>query len=62
MILVTPNWSPQPWYSQILDPCITDPLLLPQSQELLVDFKGQVHPLVLSKNVKLITRKTSRKT
>lgn len=34
MILVTPNWSPQPWYSQILDPCITESLLLPQSQEL----------------------------
>ena len=31
MILVTPNWHAQPWYSQILDLCITEPLLLPQS-------------------------------
>ena len=39
MILVTPNWPAQSWYSQILDLCITEPLLLPQSQELLVDLK-----------------------
>ena len=45
-ILVTPNWPVQPWYGQILDLCITEPLLLPQSQELWVDPKGQVHPLV----------------
>ena len=54
MILATPNWRAQPWYSQILDLYITEPLLLPQSQELLVDSKGQVHPLVLNKTLKLM--------
>ena len=62
MILVTPNWPAQPWYSQILDLCITEPLLLPQSQELLVDPKGQVHPLVLNKTLKLMAWKISEKT
>ena len=54
MILVAPNWPAQPWYSQILDLCIREPLLLPQSQELLVDPKEQVHSLVLNKTLKLM--------
>ena len=62
MILVTPNWHAQPWYSQILDLCITEPLLLPQSQELLVDPKGQVHALVVNKTLKLMPWKISGKT
>ena len=62
MILVTPNWPAQPWYSQILDLSITEPLLLPQSQKLLVDPKGQVHPLVLNKTLKLMAWKISGKT
>lgn len=45
-ILVTPNCSAQPCYSQIIDLCITEPLPWPQSQEHLVDPKGEVHPLV----------------
>ena len=62
MILVTPNWPAQPWYSQVLDLCITEPLLLPQSQEHFLDPKGQLHPLVLNKTLKLMTRKISVKT
>ena len=61
MILVTPNWLAQPWYIQILDLYITEPLLLSQSQELLVDPKGQVYPLVLNKTLKLMAWKISRK-
>ena len=45
MILATPTWPAQPLNSQTLDLCITEPLLLSQFQELLVDPKGQVHPL-----------------
>ena len=56
------NWPAQPWYSQILDLCITEPLLLPQSQELLVDPKRQVNPLVLNKTLKLMAWKMSGKT
>ena len=56
------SWPAQPWYGQILDLCITEPLLLPQSQELLVDPKGQVHPVVLNKTLKLMARKFSGKT
>ena len=62
MILVTANWPIQPWYSRILELCITEPLLLPQSQKLLVDPKGQVHPLVLNKSLKLMAWKISGKT
>ena len=42
--------------------CIAEPLLLPQSQELLVDPEGQVHPLVLNKTLKLMAWKISGKT
>ena len=40
MILVTPNWPTQPWYSQILQLYKTEPVLLSQSHERLVDPKG----------------------
>ena len=56
------NWPAQPWYGQILDLCITEPLLLSQSQEFLVDPKGQIHPLVLNKTLKLMAWKISGKT
>ena len=62
MILVTPNWPALPWYSQILDLCITESLLLSQSQDPLLDPKGQVHPLVLNKTLKLMAWKISGKT
>ena len=49
MILVT-----QPWYTEILDLHIVEPLLSPQSQKLLVEPKEQVHPLVLNRILKLM--------
>ena len=44
------------------DMCITGPLLLPQSQELLIDTKEEGHTLVLNKTLKLMTWKISGKT
>ena len=62
MILVTPNWPAQLWFSQILDLSITETLLLPQCQRLLAVPKGQVHPPVLNKTLKLTVWRISRKT
>ena len=62
MMLVTPNWPAQPWYSQLLALCIEDPPLLPDYEELLVDLKGQVHSLLLNRTLKLNARKFSGKT
>ena len=52
MILVTPAW-----YIQILDLSIAEPLLSPQSQELLVESKEQGHPVVLNRILKLMVWK-----
>ena len=40
MSLVTTSRPVQPWYSPVLDLCVTDPLLLPQSQDYFTRSKG----------------------
>ena len=37
VILITPNWPAQPWYSQVLELSVTKPLLLPHLSNILVN-------------------------
>ena len=59
VILITPRWPAQPWYSQVLESSVTEPLLLPQLRNILVDPQGQVHPLVVNKSLRLVAWKVS---
>ena len=37
VILITPNWPAQPWYSQVLELSVIKPLLLPDLSNILVN-------------------------
>ena len=59
MILITPNWPAQPWFNQILELCIANPLLLPPTEALLLDPQGQEHPLIRNRTLGLVAWKVS---
>ena len=46
LILIAPVWSTQPWYPELLNLCVREPVLLPQGQEILISPKNIVHPLM----------------
>ena len=46
--LITPCWQTQLWYPQVLGILIRRPILILSSTTLLVDPKGNLHPLVLN--------------
>ena len=52
--LITPCWQTQLRYPQLLGILIRRPILIPSSTTLLVDPKGNLHPLVLNKTLKLV--------
>ena len=54
VILITPIWSAQHWYRQVLGLSVAEPLLLPQLSNILVNPQGQVHPLVVNKTLRLV--------
>ena len=46
--LITPCWQTQLWYPQVLGILIRRPILILSSTTLLVDPKGNLHPLMLN--------------
>ena len=52
--LITPCWQTQLQYPQLLGILIRRPILIPSSTTLLVNPKGNPHPLVLNKTLKLV--------
>jgi hypothetical protein len=46
MILITPVWPSQPWYPSLLHMSIQRPLLLPVRHNLLLNPKGDSHPML----------------
>ena len=53
MIIVTPTWQTQPWYSLLLQLCIHQPVLLPNWQNILLSPKKEKHPLIKNKTLRL---------
>ena len=53
LILIAPVWSTQPWYPELLNLCVREPVLLPQGQEILKSPKNIVHPLMLENSLTL---------
>ena len=56
--LITP-WQTPLWYPQVLEMLIRRPILISSSTTLLVDSKGNPHPLVLNKSLTLVTLQVS---
>ncbi len=59
MVLITPAWQTQPWYSQLLQMSVQNPILLPIVSNLLVNPQGAIHPLVENGSLKLVAWKIS---
>ena len=59
VILITPSWPTQPWYSQVLGLSVAEPLLLPQLSNILVNPQCQVHPLVVNKTLRPVAWKVT---
>ena len=53
LILIAPVWSTQPWYPEVLNLCVREPVLLPQRQKNLKSPKNIVHPLMLENSLTL---------
>ena len=62
MILITPHWVTQSWYSTILSMTIQNPLKIRTHKFLLTNPKGEPHPLIKIRKLNLIACKISGKT
>ena len=62
MILVTPLWQTQPWYTLLLRMSIQRPLLLPALPNLLLNPRGEKHPFVKTWSLRLAAWKITGKT
>ena len=61
MILVTPTWQTQAWYTLLLRMSIQRPLLLPAPPNLLLNTLGEKHPLVKTRSLRLAAWKITGK-
>ena len=59
VVIVTPTWQNQPWYPTLLEMAVQLPILLPQSQDMLVSPGGEPHPLLAQKGLQLAVWKVS---
>ena len=59
VILITPSWPAQLWYSLVLEISVTESLLLRQLSKTLVNPQDQVYPLILNQTLRLVTWKVS---
>ena len=61
MILVTPTWQTQPWYTLLLRMSMQRPLLLPAHPNLLLNPLGEKFPLVKTRSLRLAAWKITGK-
>ena len=54
LVLVTPLWPAQPWFSRLLQLVIAQPRILPNSPDLLIGPHHQQHPLVVDQRLPLV--------
>ena len=59
VILVTPAWQSQSWYPTLLELAIEQPVLLPQTEDLLKSPRGELHPLTINNSLQLVVWKIS---
>ena len=60
LMLITPTWTAQVWYAKILNMSINSPIFLPWRNDLLKNLKGEIHPLVQNRTLKLVAWTVSR--
>ena len=61
ILLIAPMWRGAHWFPLLLDLCIDYPLMLPQHPQLLLGSEGQRHPLLQSRQLRLVAWRLSGK-
>ena len=59
IVLVAPVWQNQAWFPRLLDLAVELPRLIPPCKDLLLDPRGQPHPLVCANKLRLVAWKIS---
>ena len=59
VVLITPTWQAQPWCPRLLQMSIADPILLPQTRDLLWSPHQERHPLAVNGTLRLAAWKIS---
>ena len=59
MVIITPEWQSQAFYLPLLEMSVQSPILLPPQKDLLQSPRGEFHPLILNKTLKLVAWKIS---
>ena len=59
MVIITPAWQSQAFYPSLLEMSVQSPILLPPQKDLLQSPRGEFHPLILNKTLKLVAWKIS---
>ena len=53
VLILTPVWTAANWYSSLLLMSCMDPILLPNSEKLLINHEDQTHPLIRANRLRL---------
>ena len=53
LILIAPACSTQPWYPELLNLCVKEPVLLPRGKQILISSKSIVHRLMVENSLTL---------
>ena len=61
LILIAPPWTAQTWYPLLLENLVENPIKIPTRQKLLSNPKGEIHPLLVNKTLKLVAWRISGK-
>ena len=62
ILIITPAWSGQPWFPELLKMSVKSPLLLPALKDLLKDPAGKLNPPVIQNSLRLMAWKISGRT
>ena len=61
LILITPLWTTQTWYTLVMSRAVENPILIPYRKTLLTNPQGKTHPLIQNKKLRLVAWRLSGK-
>ena len=59
LLVITPAWQTQPWYTTLLLMSVANPILLPKLKTLLCNLQSYIHSSVANTQLQLIAWKVS---
>ena len=53
LVLIAPMWPTQPWFPVLQSMAVREPVMIPQTPDLLLNHRGEVHPLITQGSLNL---------